>query len=197
MRASKWKGGKPEAALFPTPHLSWQQNSKFKTSALGWWPTHKDKGYNRTDAANQETKACKYRIFKKWTQGKEWKWQWYTLLTALWTGGRGDKGLFMQSFILTLIAQLVKNLPQCRRPWSDSWVGKIPWRRERLHTPVFWPGEFHGLHNPRGRKESDTTEWLSFHFTLMRRGPVDWESRAEKERYPGESGEAGADRDWS
>ena len=36
MRASKWKGGKPEAALFPTPHLSWQQNSKFKTSALGW-----------------------------------------------------------------------------------------------------------------------------------------------------------------
>ena len=24
-------------------------------------------------------------------------------------------------------------------------VGKIPWGRERLHTPVFWPGEFHGL----------------------------------------------------
>ena len=23
--------------------------------------------------------------------------------------------------------------------------GKIPWRRERLPTPVFWPGEFHGL----------------------------------------------------
>ena len=22
----------------------------------------------------------------------------------------------------------------------DSWVGKIPWRRERLPTPVFWPG---------------------------------------------------------
>ena len=72
--------------------------------------------------------------------------------------GRGDKGLFMQSFILTLIAQLVKNLPQCRRPWSNSWVGKFPWRRERLPTPVFWPGEFHGLYNPRGHKESDTTE---------------------------------------
>ena len=28
------------------------------------------------------------------------------------------------------------------RPWFDSWGGKIPWRRERLPTPVFWPGEF-------------------------------------------------------
>ena len=23
----------------------------------------------------------------------------------------------------------------------DPWVGKIPWRRESLPTPVFWPGE--------------------------------------------------------
>ena len=30
-------------------------------------------------------------------------------------------------------------------PGFDPWVGKIPWRRERLPTPVFWPGEFHGL----------------------------------------------------
>ena len=34
-----------------------------------------------------------------------------------------------------------------------SLVGKIPWRRERLPTPVFWPGEFHGLDSPRGCKE--------------------------------------------
>ena len=26
---------------------------------------------------------------------------------------------------------------QCRRPGFDSWVGKIPWRRDRLPTPVF------------------------------------------------------------
>ena len=31
------------------------------------------------------------------------------------------------------------------RPGFDPWVGKIPWRRERLPTPVVWPGEFHGL----------------------------------------------------
>ena len=32
---------------------------------------------------------------------------------------------------------MVKNRPQCRRPWFDSWVRKIPWRRVRLPTPVF------------------------------------------------------------
>ena len=32
--------------------------------------------------------------------------------------------------------QLVKN-HLCRRPWFNSWVGKIPCRRDRLPTPVF------------------------------------------------------------
>ena len=44
----------------------------------------------------------------------------------------------------SLIAQLVKNPPAMRETQFDSWVGKIPWRRERPPTPVFWPGEFHG-----------------------------------------------------
>ena len=48
------------------------------------------------------------------------------------------------------------------RPEFDPWVGKIPWRKERLPTPVFWPSEFHGLYSPWGRKESDTTEPFSF-----------------------------------
>ena len=34
---------------------------------------------------------------------------------------------------------------QCGRPGFDPWLGKITWRRERLPTPIFWPGEFHGL----------------------------------------------------
>ena len=59
----------------------------------------------------------------------------------------------------SLVAQMVKNLPAMQ----ETWVGKIPWRRERLPTPVFWPGEFHRQRNlagysPWGRKESDTTE---------------------------------------
>ena len=51
---------------------------------------------------------------------------------------------------------------QCGRPGFGPWVGKIPWRRERLPTPILWPGESHGLYSPWGRKESDTTERLSF-----------------------------------
>ena len=26
---------------------------------------------------------------------------------------------------------------QCRRPWFDSWVRKMPWRRDKLLTPIF------------------------------------------------------------
>ena len=52
---------------------------------------------------------------------------------------------------------------QGRRPGFNLWVGKIPWRRERLPTPVFWPGEFHGLHRTWGYRESGTTERLHFH----------------------------------
>ena len=49
-------------------------------------------------------------------------------------------------------------------PGFDPWVGKVPWRREKLPTPVFWPGEFHGG-SPWGCKEWNTTEQLSRHFT--------------------------------
>ena len=38
------------------------------------------------------------------------------------------------------------------RPGFNPWVVKIPWRRERLPTPAFWPGEFHGLYSPRGHR---------------------------------------------
>ena len=65
----------------------------------------------------------------------------------------------------SLVAQLVNNLPAMQKTWFDPWVGKILWRRERLPTPVFWSGEFHGLYSPQGHKESGTTERLSVHFT--------------------------------
>ena len=65
----------------------------------------------------------------------------------------------------SLVAQLVKNLPAMQETGFNPWVGKIPWRRERLPTPVCWPGEFHGLYSPWGHKQSDTTERPSLHFT--------------------------------
>ena len=37
----------------------------------------------------------------------------------------------------SLEAQLVKNPPAIRRPWVDSSVEKICWRRDRLPAPVF------------------------------------------------------------
>ena len=37
-------------------------------------------------------------------------------------------------------------------------LGRLPWRRERLPTPVFWPGEFHGV-------SESQTRLRDFHFT--------------------------------
>ena len=61
----------------------------------------------------------------------------------------------------SLVAQLVKNLPAMQETWVWSLGWEIPWRKEQLPTPVFWPGEFHGLYSPWGCKESDKTEQLS------------------------------------
>ena len=50
----------------------------------------------------------------------------------------------------------------------DPWVGKIPWRRKWLLTPVFLPGKFHGQrslagYSPWDGKELDLTAGLSTH----------------------------------
>ena len=64
-------------------------------------------------------------------------------------------------FLGFLVAQLVKNPPTT----SETWVRSLGWEdaleKERLPTPVFWPGEFHQLYSPWGCKESDTTERIS------------------------------------
>ena len=63
---------------------------------------------------------------------------------------------------LPLWLSWLRILPQFRRPGFNLWVGKIPWRGERLPTPVFWSGEFHGLYSSWGCRESDMTQRLSF-----------------------------------
>ena len=62
-------------------------------------------------------------------------------------------------------ARTEKNPPAMRRPGFRPCIGKIPWRRQRLPTPAFWPGESYGQRSllgssPGGRKESDSTERL-------------------------------------
>ena len=66
----------------------------------------------------------------------------------------------------SLVAQLVKNPPAM----LETWVGKIPWRTGRLPSPVFWPGEFHGLYSPMGLQR-DRTE-SSFFFQPVHIGPA-------------------------
>ena len=71
----------------------------------------------------------------------------------------------------SLVAQMVKNLPTMWETRVHPWVGKIPWRREWLPTPVFLPGEAHGQRSlvgfsPWGCKESDTTKRLTLCFTM-------------------------------
>jgi len=60
--------------------------------------------------------------------------------------------------VASLITQLVKNPPAMQETWilSLGWEGFL--EKGRLPTPLFWPGEFHGLYSPWGGKESDTTE---------------------------------------
>ena len=58
----------------------------------------------------------------------------------------------------SLVAHMVKNYLQ-----FDPWVGKFPWRRKWIPTPVFLPGEFHGqrsLATVHGVAKLDMTEWL-------------------------------------
>ena len=67
---------------------------------------------------------------------------------------------------------MVKNLPTMQETGFDSWVGKIPWRREWQPTPLFLPGEFHEQKSLAGysqwcHKESDTTEQLIPHLMCL------------------------------
>ena len=68
------------------------------------------------------------------------------------------------------VALVVKNslantgdIMRCR---FDTWVGKMPWERERQPIPVFLPGEFSAQrslegYSPWSHKESDMTNWLT------------------------------------
>ena len=59
------------------------------------------------------------------------------------------------------MVQLVKNPPAMQETWVRFLGREDPLGREKLSTPVFWPGEFHGLYGPWRRKESDMIERLS------------------------------------
>ena len=83
-------------------------------------------------------------------------------------------GYPLQCSCTSLVAQMVKNSPVMQGTWVNTWVGKIPWRRRGLPTPVFFAGEFHGQSNlagysPWGQKELDMTVRLSFYMMEKRK----------------------------
>ena len=49
-------------------------------------------------------------------------------------------------------------------PGLIAGLGRSTGEGKKLPTPVFWPGELHGLYSPWGHKGSDRTERLSLSF---------------------------------
>ena len=61
-------------------------------------------------------------------------------------------GYPLQYFWASLMAQLGKNLPAVHETWVQSLNWEDPLEKGKLPTPVFWPGEFHGLYRLWGHK---------------------------------------------
>ena len=59
-----------------------------------------------------------------------------------------------------------------RETWVQSLGWEDPLEKERLSTPVFWPGEFHGLYSPWGHKELAMTKQLSLNFQTSHRNGI-------------------------
>ena len=74
----------------------------------------------------------------------------------------------------SLVGQIVNNLSALWETGVRSWGWEDPWRKEWQPIPGFLPGEFHGQrslasYSPWGRKESDTTEWLTHTYRIRQR----------------------------
>ena len=91
-----------------------------------------------------------------------------------WLGRSSGEGIGypLQYSWASLVAQLVKKPPAMWETWVRPLGWEDPWKRKWQPTPVFLPGEPHGQRNlvgysPQGRKVSDTTEQLHFHFHFL------------------------------
>ena len=106
-----------------------------------------------------------------------WSWLWVGGVTVTWgtisdwprdtvRAGKGEPGYLhhLWSAILCWTSNFIKTL-----------CIVLQWRRQWHPTPVLLPGKSHGWRSlvgcrPWGLKESDTTEWLHFHFSLSHIG---------------------------
>ena len=97
---------------------------------------------------------CIYGLCFCWETNKVKSWLRNTLNCAL-SGGSNDK----------------VSARNARDPGSIPGLGRSPGEGKWQSTPALFPGKSHGQriligYSPWGCKESNTTEWLHFHFSL-------------------------------
>ena len=85
--------------------------------------------------------------------------------------------IFKRQLSTSLVAQMVKRLSTMRETQIQSLGWENPWRRTWQFTPILLPGKCHGQRSlvgssPWGRKESDTTKRLHFHFLSVQKVPI-------------------------
>ena len=94
----------------------------------------------------------------QYTTGKDWRNSYR----------KNEKAKAKQGFP---VAQTVKNLPEMQETWVQSLGWEDPLEKEMAsHSSILawwilWKGSLVG-YSPRGCKESETTEWLNFTFSL-------------------------------
>ena len=64
-----------------------------------------------------------------------------TFTFSMFTSGKMIVDLYKTS----LVVQLVKNPPAVQKTWVRPLGWEDPLEKGKATTPVFWPGEFHGL----------------------------------------------------
>ena len=69
---------------------------------------------------------------------------------------------FYEDLWASLVAQMVKNLLAHRRPGTDSWVRKIPWRREKAKRVL--PRE----HTGHSKHSLPKTQEITVHMDITR-----------------------------